>query len=128
MFESTLKEKYQLENLSPICERIEKLPIELRSSFDVSTSRALAKLNILLEYAIPFLKVGGYFVAYKSKMAKEEIEESQSALKILNAEVVDIIEYSLNDEFERNLVVVKKIKECNKIYPRQNGLIKKSPL
>jgi 16S rRNA (guanine527-N7)-methyltransferase len=90
----------------------------------------MAELRMILEYAIPFVKKNGYFVAYKSIKANEELKNAQNALKILNCEVVDLIEYSLPIEIEnkRILIIIKKIKETSNIYPRKNGLIKKKPL
>ena len=124
------KEKFNIENIKPVCSRVEDLPISSKSSFDVVTSRAMAELRMILEYAIPYLKVGGYFVAYKSLKAKEEIESSQCALRVLNSKIVDIIEYSLPIESEnkRYLIVIKKEKEVPSSYPRKNGMVKKKPL
>ena len=125
-----IKEDLKLENINPICSRVEDMPISNKSSFDVVTSRAMAELRMILEYAIPYVKVGGYFVAYKSIKTQEEIENAKNALKILNSRVVDIIEYSLPLEEENNrcLIVIKKEKEVPSSYPRKNGLVKKKPL
>jgi 16S rRNA (guanine527-N7)-methyltransferase len=122
------KEKLELKNIIPICTRVEDL--EEKNHFDIVTSRAMAELRMILEYAIPFVKKNGYFVAYKSIKANEELKNAQNALKILNCEVVDLIEYSLPIEIEnkRILIIIKKIKETSNIYPRKNGLIKKKPL
>lgn len=120
----------QLENLTPASKRAEDLRPEDKESFDVVTSRAVAQLNTLLEYAIPYLKVGGYFVAYKAQTAEEEIQKSQNALKVLNAEVVDIIEYSLPnlENHTRRLVIIKKTGKTPAHYPRKSGNAKKNPL
>ena len=125
-----VKEKFNLENITPICSRVEDLPLASKSSFDIVTSRAMAELRIILEYAIPYLKVGGYFAAYKSLKAEEEIEKAKNALKLLNSKVIDIIEYSLPIDVEnkRYLIVIKKEKEVPSSYPRKNGLVKKKPL
>ena len=125
-----LKENLKLDNINPICSRVEDLSISSKSSFDVVTSRAMAELRMILEYAIPYVKVGGYFVAYKSIKTQEEIENAKNALKILNSRVVDIIEYSLplDEENKRCLIIIKKEKEVPSSYPRKNGLVKKKPL
>ncbi len=129
-FINQIKEKYNLENLTAISERIENMEKQHFSSFDIVTSRALASLNVILEYAMPFLKVGGYFVAYKSKLAENEILSAQNALKILGAKIIEKIDYELplTQAYERNLLIIKKEKRTPMQYPRNNGLIKKKPL
>ncbi len=119
-----------IENLTGITSRTEELPSKLKESFDIVTSRAVAPLNVILEYATPYLKTGGYFVAYKSKIVNEEIEQAQNALRILNCKIEKIIEYKLplEDNFERNLVIIKKTKPTPKEFPRKVGMAKASPL
>lgn len=123
-------ERFKLENIIPLCSRIEDLPLNFKSKFDIVTSRAMAELRVILEYSIPYLKVGGYFIAYKSLKAEEELENARNAMKILNVELVDKIEYTLPIEIEnrRVLLVFKKTKSTSSIYPRKNGIIKKQPL
>lgn len=129
-FINQVKEKFELNNLQTVCSRIEDLPLKNRNSFDIVTSRAMAELRIILECAIPYVKTGGYFVAYKSIKADEEIKNAQNALKKLNAKIVDVIDYELplEEKNKRVFIVVKKEKETNSIYPRKNGLMKKKPL
>lgn len=129
-FIKTIKDKLNLKNLNPTCLRVEDLEESFRESFDIVASRAVSDLNVILEYAIPYLKIGGYFVAYKSKNVVEEIENAKNALKILGAKVIEKIEYKLplESDFTRVLVVIKKEKQTSKIYPRKNGQAKKSPL
>ena len=119
-----------LKNLSGITSRTEELPLNMKESFDIITSRAVAPLNVILEYAIPYLKVGGYFVAYKAKIVNEEIEQAQNALKTLNCKIEEIIDYKLplDENFERNLVIIKKAKSTPKGFPRKVGLAKSMPL
>lgn len=129
-FINQVKEKFSLGNLQTICSRVEELPIKYRNYFDIVTSRAMAELRIILECAIPYVKKGGYFVAYKSIKADEEITNAQNALKKLNAKIVDVIEYELplQEKNKRVFIVVKKEKDTDSIYPRKNGLMKKKPL
>lgn len=124
------KEKLKLYNVTPVCSRVEDLPLFYKNGYDISVSRAVADLRIILEYAVPFLKTGGYFAAYKSVKAEEEIKNAHNALKILNSEIVDIIDYKLplSEENTRKLIIIKKNKETPSKYPRKNGLIKKTPL
>ena len=102
----TIKDKLNIENLEPICTRVENLD----AKFDMITSRAVSSLKNICEYALPKLKKGGYFVAYKSRKTPQEIEEAISILKKYNSKIVDIIEYSLplEENHERNLIVILK--------------------
>lgn len=102
-----IKNALNLTNLTLIRERVENLNTY---QFDFVTSRAVADLTKITEYALPKLKNGGYFVAYKSKKALEEIENAKKILKRYRAEIIDIIEYSLplEEVYERNLVIIKK--------------------
>ncbi len=102
----TIKDKLNIENLEPICTRVENLD----AKFEMITSRAVSSLKNICEYALPKLKKGGYFVAYKSRKTPQEIEEANSILKKYNSKIVDIIEYSLplEENHERNLIVILK--------------------
>ena len=101
----TMRDKLGLKNLKLICDRVENLK---EQKFDIIISRAVADLGKLADYALPLLKKDGYFVAYKSKKALEEIEGAKTVLEKYNAKVIDILEYQLPMEevYERNLVVI----------------------
>lgn len=101
---STIKNELKIHNLTPLCGRVETLD----KKFDIITSRAVANLGKIVEYAIPRLKKDGYFIAYKSVKAQEEIEEAKPALKKYKAKVIDIIKYDLplEENHTRNLVVI----------------------
>lgn len=102
---------------------------KLREQFDVSVSRAVADLAVLSEYNLPFVKVGGYFVAYKSKDVDAEVEKSRKAISILGGEVEKIDKFTLPEtDIERALVYIKKIKNTGKKYPRKAGIPGKEPL
>lgn len=103
----SIVDKLNIENLELVCDRAENLKTE---KFDIVMSRAVADLAKISEYALPLLKKGGYFVAYKSKKALEELEKAKPVLKKYKAEVIDIIEYRLPLEeiYERNLICIKK--------------------
>lgn len=120
----------QIKNIKPTCSRVEDLPENLKNSFDIVTTRAMADLREILEYAIPYVKVGGYFIAYKSIKANEELEQAKNALKTLNTTLVDTIEYTLpiDENNTRVLLIFKKTKNIPTSYPRKNGLVKKKPL
>lgn len=101
---NTIKEKLNLTNLSTICDRAENI----KNKFDIVTSRAVAELGKISGYALPLLKKDGYFVAYKSKKALEELKSAEKTLKRFNARVVDIIDYTLplDEVYERNLIII----------------------
>ena len=103
-----MRDKLGLKNLELVWDRVENLS---KNDFDIVVSRAVADMAKISEYALPKLKKGGYFVAYKSKKALEELEGAKSILKEYNAEVVDIIQYNLplEEVYERYLVCVKKL-------------------
>ena len=97
-----------------------------RECFDFCTARAVARLNTLLEYCLPFVKVGGKFVAYKGD-AEEEIKEAENAIKILGGKIKESYFYEL-DGAKRALITVEKVKNTPPKYPRGNGKERKSPL
>ena len=100
-----IKEKLNINNFSALCERAENLK---GLSFDIITSRAVAEMSVISEYALPLLKKDGVFVAYKSKKALKELESAKSVLSKYDAKVLDIIEYTLplDEVYERNLIVI----------------------
>ena len=117
-----------LSDVTIINARAEDLAKDLnfREQFDVCTARAVARLNTLCEYCIPFVKVGGSFVAYKGDSV-EEVSESQKAVKILGGKLKENYIYSLDDA-KRSLVVIEKVTNTDKKYPRGNGKERKNPL
>jgi 16S rRNA (guanine527-N7)-methyltransferase len=101
----------------------------LRERFDIATSRAVANMSVLSEYCLPYVKIGGKFIALKGPAVEQEIEESNVAIKTLGGELEQICEIKIEDtDLRHNLVVVKKIKECSKTYPRKAGTISKNPI
>ena len=100
----------------------------LREKFDYATARAVARMNTLTEYCLPFVKVGGSFVAYKSG-DKTEIQEAQNAYKTLGGKLKEVYEYSLPEGYgDRVLAVVEKVKPTPPKYPRGQGKERKNPL
>lgn len=98
----------KLKNFQTICDRVENIKDK---KYDLITSRAVAKLEMIVQYAMPLLKKSGYLVVYKSKTAQEEIQQAEKILKKFKAKVIDVIEYKLPLEeiFERNLVIIKYV-------------------
>lgn len=124
-----IKEELQLDHVSLHHGRAEDLghQIEFRNQFDFVVSRAVAELPVLLEYSIPFVKEQGYFVSYKGKRCREEVEISHRALEKLSAEIVEVEEYSLAKEC-RFLIFIKNLSITDVRYPRKAGKVKKKPL
>lgn len=105
---SDIAENLNLKNFKTICDRVENIKDK---KFDLITSRAVAKLDLIIQYALPLLQKNGYLVVYKSKTAQEEITQAEKTLKKHKAKVIDVIEYKLPLEeiYERNLVVIKHV-------------------
>ena len=105
---------------------------EFREQYDVACARAVAHLRELLrelsEYCLPFVKVGGGFVALKSVGLEQEMEEAKAAIDILGGKVEDICRFTLPDGAERAIAVIRKIRPTPKKFPRPYGKIKKNPL
>lgn len=102
---------------------------KLRESFDLCVSRAVANLSTLSEYCLPFVKVGGEFISYKSEKITEEMAAAENAISILGGRVKEQIEFVLPDsDIYRNLFVISKEKATPKKYPRKAGLPSKDPL
>lgn len=101
---------------------------KLREKFDVAAARAVARLNTLCEYCLPFVKIGGRFIAYKGD-AEDEIKEAENAIKTLGGEIEKIEKYDLPEGFgKRTVIVIKKVKSTPEKYPRGRGLERKKPL
>ncbi|MBQ3115927.1 MAG: 16S rRNA (guanine(527)-N(7))-methyltransferase RsmG [Clostridia bacterium] len=117
-----------LKNIRVVNDRAELLAKneEYREKFDYCSARAVARLNTLLEYCMPFVKLGGKMVAFKGD-AVEEVIEAENAIKILGGKIIERKEYLLEDA-KRTLVVIEKIKQTDKKYPRGQGKERKNPL
>lgn len=98
-----------------------------RQKFGVCCARAVARLNVLAEYCLPFVEEGGRFIAYKGDCA-DEIAGAKNAIKILGGEIEDIVGYNLQNCGKRTLVIVRKIAPTPFKYPRGNAKVKKNPL
>lgn len=102
---------------------------ELREGFDVATARAVANLNVLCEYCMPYVKVGGIFLAYKGSAGFDEVSKAEGAIKKLGGCVEEKLEYTLADsDILHTLVTIRKNAATPKKYPRNPGHISKNPL
>ena len=121
-------EKLNLKDIDAVHARAEDFSKDNRESFDIVTSRAVAKLNILSELCIPLVKVNGYFIPMKANI-DEEINISKNSLNILNSKIEDIISFKLpKEESIRNIIKIKKERITDKKYPRIFSKISKNPL
>ena len=118
-----------LEKVTTIHARAEELARnkEHRENYDLVVSRAVANLSTLGEYCIPFVKMGGNFISYKSGEVDEEVNAASKAIKILGGLIKDVYKFDLSDQ-KRSFVTIEKIKTTPKTYPRKAGTPSKEPL
>ena len=116
-----------LGDIKAVHARAEDFIKENRESYDFAVARAVAPLNTLLEYMVPYLKVGGRCLIYKSQKLEEEIIETKKAMEILSVKIVKVLEYELGDA-SRKILIVEKTEKTNEKYPRGKNLPKLKPL
>lgn len=100
----------------------------LREQFDLVTARAVASLQVLAEYCLPYVKVGGTFAAMKGPSCPEELAAAKNAIALLGGQVERVDEYTLSDGSVRHIAIIKKIKPTDEKYPRHGSKIAKKPL
>lgn len=124
-------QKCGLKKINAIHFRAEDAGIDpkYREKYDIVTSRAVANLSTLVEYMMPFVKVGGRCICMKGSEIKEELEKSKRAIEVLGGKIEKIEEFEIPDtEMKRHIIVIKKVKETPKVYPRKAGTPAKKPL
>ena len=129
-FLEEIKQNLKLKNITTIHGRAEEFGKNKneREKYDIATSRAVASLNILLEYLLPLVKVGGRAICMKGSNI-EEIENAKNALEILGGKIEKIEEITLpNSDIKRNIIIVKKVKNTPSKYPRKPGTPSKEPI
>ena len=120
---------FGLKNVNAVSARAEDYASKNREQFDYAIARAVAPLNILLELCVPFVKVGGTFIAMKGAKSDEELKQAKSAMRKMDVEVISINEEELPISKEkRTIILFRKLKPTNKKYPRQFNEIKSKPL
>ena len=120
-----------LENIETIHGRAEDFAkqTDYREQFDLCVSRAVANLATLSEYCIPYVEKGGMFVPYKSGEIDEEVEQSKKAIHVLGGKLEKVIKFQLpGTEIGRSFVVINKVQNTAKRYPRKAGLPSKEPI
>lgn len=123
-------EKDELTNIECVHSRAEDAGRDrkYREKYDIATARAVASLPVLCEYCLPFVKVGGVFLAMKGHL-EEELEEADKAIRLLGGKIEKVDRFTLpSTDMVRSVVVVRKIKETPKAFPRQAGKPSKEPL
>lgn len=124
-------EKIELENIETLHGRAEETfkNKNHREKYDIATSRAVASLNVLAELILPAVKVGGICICMKGNNADTEIEEAKKAIKELGGEIIKVEKLILPElDLERNIVIIKKVKQTPNKYPRKPGTPQKDPI
>ena len=130
-FLKEITNQFELKNVQSIHDRAEEFgkDKQYRESFDIAISRAVARLNVLAEYLLPTVKVGGKCICMKGPDCKQEIEEAQNAIKVLGGSIERIEEFSLPDtDIKRTIIVINKVKNTPSKYPRKAGTPAKDPI
>ena len=128
-FLSETCEKLDLDDVQCIHARAEEAPKAFRGAFDIATSRAVARMSVLCELCLPFLKVGGVFVAMKGPDCAQELSEAENALKLLGGEIRETKLYPIpGTDITHAAVIIEKVKPTHPKYPRKWAQIKKQPL
>ncbi|MDD6798923.1 MAG: 16S rRNA (guanine(527)-N(7))-methyltransferase RsmG [Firmicutes bacterium] len=130
---ASVAQAMEISNLNAVCGRAEELGRQhgMRESFDTVTARALARLNVLCELCLPFVRVGGVFISMKGPLADEEITEARQALKTLGGEMAENKRLTLScggESIDRALIIIQKVGHTPINYPRNNSAITKNPL
>jgi 16S rRNA (guanine527-N7)-methyltransferase len=130
-FLEELAKGLELENVRFYHDRAEnfgQLP-DHREQYDLVTARAVAKLSVLSEFCLPLVKKGGYFIALKGSSGLEELKEAKRAIDVLGAKTENFHHFQLPiEESERTILIIKKVKQTPKKYPRKPGIPSKTPL
>ncbi len=112
--------QHNIDNVSLIVDRAEIYSKKTREEYDIATARAVSELSVLLELVLPLVKVGGYFIALKGNKGVEELDKAKTILNKLGGEVFKIDEYELPESKEKRInIIIKKVKETPKRYPRE---------
>ena len=122
-------DKLDLNNIDAVHGRAEDLgrDKEYREQYDIAISRAVANMSTLVEYLLPFVKIGGKAICMKGPNIDEELKDAQKAINILGGEIEKIESLKLGD-MDRNIIIIKKIKSTPAKYPRKAGIPVKNPI
>ena len=118
----------ELDKIKAVHSRAEDYAKENRESYDVAISRAVANMSTLVEYLLPYVKQDGIVICMKGPNIEDELEKSKKAISILGGKIEHIEHLFLDEEMERNLIIIRKIKPTPKQYPRKAGKPAKEPI
>lgn len=123
-------QRSDVEGLNIIHSRIEDLARQkaYRESYDIVVSRALANMTTLVEYMLPFVRINGIAICMKGPNYKEEMDDAQNAINILGGKVEKIVSLNVSEDFERNIIIIKKVKATPERFPRSSGKPLKEPI
>ncbi len=130
-FLSEVSKELELEGIAMVHSRAEDGGVnkQFREKFDTVVSRAVANLKVLSEWCLPFLKVGGYFLALKGPLADRELDEAKKAIKILGGEVDGVYEANIPfTDLSHKIIIIKKVRQTPTKYPRKPGIATKKPI
>lgn len=128
-FLNHLIDKLDLTDVKAISSRAEEYALNHREQFDIVSARAVARLNILDELCLPLVKMNGYFITLKGRIADEELKEAHQGIELLGGKVVNKVHFTLSSsDDQRCNIYIQKIKNTPHKYPRQFAKIKKKPL
>lgn len=128
-FLSDTAERLGLRNVEVVCMRAEEAPKERRGAYDIAVSRAVARLNVLCELCLPFVKAGGLFISMKAADCAAEVAEAANAIKTLGGAEPEIRTYGIpGTDVTRAAVLIRKVAETPDKYPRRWAKISKQPL
>lgn len=128
-FLSELCARLKLENVQCVHVRAEEISEERRAAYDIAVSRAVARLGTLCELCLPYLRVGGLFIAMKGPDCAQEVGEAENAMRLLGGKLKETVHYSIpGTGISHAAVVIEKIKPTHPKYPRKWAQIKKQPL
>ena len=130
-FLNSISTELGLKNVNTVHGRAEEMGVnqKYREKYDIAVSRAVAPMNVLVEYLLPFVKIGGICICMKGPKADEELKEAKRAIKLLGGEIIKQEKLKLdNEKMERNLIIIKKVSTTVKKYPRKPGMPAKQPL
>ena len=127
-FLSEVVSQLELDKIKAVHSRAEDYAKENRESYDVAISRAVANMSTLVEYLLPYVKQDGIVICMKGPNIEDELEKSKKAISILGGKIEHIEHLFLDEEMERNLIIIRKIKPTPKQYPRKAGKPAKEPI
>ncbi len=127
---NSIIEKLNLKKVEAIHTRVEDIAhkTNYREKYDFATSRAVSNLTTLSEYLLPLVKIGGKVICMKGPNINEEMENSKNAIKKLGGRIDSILSIHIDDDIERNIIIIDKVSETPNKYPRNSGLPLKKPL